>query len=70
MFFILVIDLFFIIFCFFYLFIYSLFFGVGMGLGYIFGCDLISYGLILLNLRICVLMVLAKESVFRLRYFF
>ena len=38
-------------------------------MGYIFGCDLISYGLILLSLWICVLMVLARESVFRLRYF-
>jgi NADH-ubiquinone oxidoreductase chain 4 len=34
------------------------------GLGYIFGCDLISYGLIFLSLWICVLMVLARESVF------
>jgi NADH-ubiquinone oxidoreductase chain 4 len=39
------------------------------GLGYIFGCDLISYGLILLSLWICVLMVLATESIFRLGYF-
>jgi len=37
-------------------------------LGYIFGCDLISYGLILLSLWICVLMVLARESIFRLGY--
>jgi hypothetical protein len=32
-------------------------------------CDLISYGLILLSLWICVLMVLARESIFRLGYF-
>jgi len=38
-------------------------------LGYIFGCDLISYGLIFLSLWICVLIVLARESVFRLGYF-
>nr|QXT44266.1 NADH dehydrogenase subunit 4 [Apicotermes occultus] len=38
-------------------------------LGYLFGCDLISYGLILLSLWICVLMILASESVFRSGYF-
>lgn len=38
-------------------------------MSYIFGCDLISYGLILLSLWICVLIVLARESVFRLGYF-
>nr|AIY61758.1 NADH dehydrogenase subunit 4 [Synacanthotermes sp. TB-2014] len=38
-------------------------------LGYFLGCDLISYGLILLSLWICVLMVLASESVFRFFYF-
>nr|QXI86599.1 NADH dehydrogenase subunit 4 [Astalotermes sp. D JRA-2021a] len=38
-------------------------------LGYFFGCDLISYGLILLSLWICVLMILASESVFRSGYF-
>ena len=38
-------------------------------MGYIFGCDLISYGLILLSLWICVLMVLARESIFGLGYF-
>ena len=42
-------DLFFIIFInFIYLFIFS--FGGGGGLGYIFGCDLISYGFVLLSL--------------------
>nr|URX53223.1 NADH dehydrogenase subunit 4 [Rugitermes laticollis] len=34
-------------------------------LSYMFGCDFISYGLILLSFWICVLMVLASESVFR-----
>nr|QXT44214.1 NADH dehydrogenase subunit 4 [Astalotermes sp. A JRA-2021a] len=38
-------------------------------LSYFFGCDLISYGLILLSLWICVLMVLASESIFRSNYF-
>nr|YP_009351204.1 NADH dehydrogenase subunit 4 [Sphaerotermes sphaerothorax]AQP28834.1 NADH dehydrogenase subunit 4 [Sphaerotermes sphaerothorax]URH16562.1 NADH dehydrogenase subunit 4 [Sphaerotermes sphaerothorax] len=38
-------------------------------LSYLFGCDLISYGLILLSLWICVLMILASESVFRSFYF-
>nr|YP_009351685.1 NADH dehydrogenase subunit 4 [Ruptitermes arboreus]AQP30387.1 NADH dehydrogenase subunit 4 [Ruptitermes arboreus] len=38
-------------------------------LGFVFGCDLISYGLILLSLWICVLMVLASESIFRSGYF-
>lgn len=51
-----------------YLFFFPYFFCWG-GLGYIFGCDLISYGLILLSLWICVLMVLARESVFRSGYF-
>jgi hypothetical protein len=36
-------------------------------LGYFFGCDLISYGLILLSLWICVLMI--RESIFRSCYF-
>nr|YP_009351607.1 NADH dehydrogenase subunit 4 [Hirtitermes hirtiventris]AQP30057.1 NADH dehydrogenase subunit 4 [Hirtitermes hirtiventris] len=51
-----------------YLFFFPYFFCWG-GLGYVFGCDLISYGLILLSLWICVLMVLASESVFRFKYF-
>ena len=51
-----------------YLFFFPYFF-CWSGLGYIFGCDLISYGLILLSLWICVLMVLARESIFRLSYF-
>jgi len=51
-----------------YLFFFPYFF-CWSGLGYIFGCDLISYGLVLLSLWICVLMVLARESVFRLGYF-
>nr|AQP30313.1 NADH dehydrogenase subunit 4 [Astalotermes cf. obstructus RDCT140] len=45
------------------------YFFVWGNLGYFFGCDLISYGLILLSLWICVLMILASESVFRSGYF-
>ena len=63
------IDLFYNTFYFFYLFLFVSFFCCWGGLGYIFGCDLISYVLILLSLWNCFLMVLAKESVFRLRYF-
>jgi hypothetical protein len=33
------------------------------GLGYVFGCDCISYGLILLRLWICVLIIMVRESV-------
>nr|YP_009350723.1 NADH dehydrogenase subunit 4 [Silvestritermes heyeri]AQP27649.1 NADH dehydrogenase subunit 4 [Silvestritermes heyeri] len=58
--------MFFISFVFFFSFPYFFCWG---GLGYIFGCDLISYGLILLSLWICVLMILASESVLRYNYF-
>nr|QXT44006.1 NADH dehydrogenase subunit 4 [Astratotermes hilarus]QXT44019.1 NADH dehydrogenase subunit 4 [Astratotermes hilarus] len=51
-----------------YMFFLPWFFCWG-SLGYFFGCDLISYGLILLSLWICVLMILASESVFRSGYF-
>nr|AQP29027.1 NADH dehydrogenase subunit 4 [Nasutitermes matangensis]AQP30502.1 NADH dehydrogenase subunit 4 [Nasutitermes matangensis] len=51
-----------------YMFFFPYFFCWG-GLAYIFGCDLISYGLVLLSLWICVLMILASESIFRLGYF-
>nr|YP_009351659.1 NADH dehydrogenase subunit 4 [Procubitermes undulans]AQP30239.1 NADH dehydrogenase subunit 4 [Procubitermes undulans] len=51
-----------------YLFSFPYFF-CWSSLGNMFGCDLISYGLIFLSLWICVLMVLASESVFRLNYF-
>nr|URX53288.1 NADH dehydrogenase subunit 4 [Glyptotermes sp. 11 AB-2022a] len=39
-------------------------------LGFMFGCDYISYGLILLSFWICVLMIMASESVFRSFYYF
>nr|URX53949.1 NADH dehydrogenase subunit 4 [Cryptotermes sp. 5 AB-2022a] len=52
---------------------FSFFFGFPcfMGwsnLGYIFGCDYLSYGLILLSLWICVLMIMASESILRSFY--
>nr|UQJ75100.1 NADH dehydrogenase subunit 4 [Comatermes perfectus] len=47
-----------------FFFIFPCFMGWS-GLGYIFGCDYISYGLILLSFWICVLMITASESIFR-----
>nr|QWQ55581.1 NADH dehydrogenase subunit 4 [Conocephalus gladiatus] len=38
-------------------------------LSYLFGCDVLSYGLILLSFWICALMITASESVFRHKYF-
>nr|WNH42435.1 NADH dehydrogenase subunit 4 [Neoperla socia] len=37
-----------------------------MNLSYFMGCDVLSYGLLLLSFWICVLMVMASESVYRL----
>nr|AVN68253.1 NADH dehydrogenase subunit 4 [Rhabdoblatta sp. RHA] len=51
-----------------YLFMFPFFFCWG-GLSYILGCDYISYGLILLSIWICVLMMTASESIFRYKYF-
>nr|URX54014.1 NADH dehydrogenase subunit 4 [Glyptotermes sp. 14 AB-2022a] len=45
------------------------YFMVWGNLGYLFGCDYISYGLILLSFWICVLMVTASESVLRSGYY-
>nr|YP_010875365.1 NADH dehydrogenase subunit 4 [Pycnoscelus surinamensis]AVN67966.1 NADH dehydrogenase subunit 4 [Pycnoscelus sp. B103]WGW15112.1 NADH dehydrogenase subunit 4 [Pycnoscelus surinamensis] len=39
------------------------------GLSYMFGCDYISYGLIFLSIWICVLMIMASESINRVVYF-
>ena len=50
-------------------FLFLFFFFFWGGLGYIFGCDLNSYSLILLSLWICILMILARESIFCLDYF-
>nr|URX52756.1 NADH dehydrogenase subunit 4 [Kalotermes sp.] len=38
-------------------------------LGFLFGCDFVSYGLILLSFWICALMIMASESVFRSGYY-
>nr|YP_010946903.1 NADH dehydrogenase subunit 4 [Salganea incerta]WGO57660.1 NADH dehydrogenase subunit 4 [Salganea incerta] len=39
------------------------------GLGYIFGYDYISYGLILLSIWISILMIMASESIYQVKYF-
>nr|URX53468.1 NADH dehydrogenase subunit 4 [Incisitermes minor] len=60
-------SLFFVVsFSFFFFFPY--FMGWG-SLGNMFGCDIISYGLILLSLWICVLMIMASESILRSFYY-
>nr|URX54443.1 NADH dehydrogenase subunit 4 [Cryptotermes penaoru] len=60
-------SLFFIIsFSFFFAFPYFLGWG---NLGYLFGCDFLSYGLILLSFWVCVLMVMASESILRSFYY-
>nr|QWL25016.1 NADH dehydrogenase subunit 4 [Cryptotermes brevis] len=53
---------------FFFVFSFPFFLGWG-NLSYIFGCDCISYGLILLSFWICVLMIMASESILRSFYF-
>nr|URX54183.1 NADH dehydrogenase subunit 4 [Neotermes sp. 5 AB-2022a] len=53
---------------FFYFFSFPYFMGWG-NLSYAFGCDCISYGLILLSFWICVLMITASESIFRSSYY-
>nr|URX53975.1 NADH dehydrogenase subunit 4 [Marginitermes hubbardi] len=44
-------------------------FMVWSGLGCLFGCDYISYGLILLSFWVCVLMIMASESILRSSYY-
>lgn len=51
-----------------FIFLYPYYYCWG-GLNYIFGCDYMSFGLIMLRLWICVLIILARESVFRINYF-
>nr|AVN68191.1 NADH dehydrogenase subunit 4 [Lamproblatta sp. LA male] len=51
-----------------FLFCFSYFFCWG-NLSYIFGCDYLSWGLILLSIWICVLMIMASESIFRFNYY-
>nr|AIY62031.1 NADH dehydrogenase subunit 4 [Glossotermes oculatus]URH16510.1 NADH dehydrogenase subunit 4 [Glossotermes oculatus] len=53
-------------------FLFLFFFPSGLGwgsLGYLFGCDVVSFGFVLLSLWICVLMVLASELVCRSSFF-
>nr|YP_009754269.1 NADH dehydrogenase subunit 4 [Anterastes babadaghi]QGL09064.1 NADH dehydrogenase subunit 4 [Anterastes babadaghi] len=38
-------------------------------LGYFFGCDVLSYGLILLSFWICALMITASESIYRIKFY-
>nr|URX53197.1 NADH dehydrogenase subunit 4 [Cryptotermes mangoldi] len=59
-------SLFFII-SFLFLFTFPCFMGWS-GLSYMFGCDYLSYGLILLSFWVCVLMILASESILRSLY--
>nr|UQJ75269.1 NADH dehydrogenase subunit 4 [Pterotermes occidentis] len=51
-----------------FFFVFPYFMGWG-SLGNVFGCDNISYGLILLSLWICVLMIMASESILRSVYY-
>nr|URX53390.1 NADH dehydrogenase subunit 4 [Incisitermes cf. incisus] len=60
-------SLFFII-SFFFFFVFP-YFSVWSNISYIFGCDCVSYGLILLSFWICVLMITASESILRSFYF-
>nr|YP_010946331.1 NADH dehydrogenase subunit 4 [Anisolampra panfilovi]WGO57049.1 NADH dehydrogenase subunit 4 [Anisolampra panfilovi] len=51
-----------------FMFMFPYFFCWGE-ISYMFGCDYISYGLILLSMWICVLMITASESIYRNNYF-
>nr|AVN67944.1 NADH dehydrogenase subunit 4 [Parcoblatta uhleriana] len=51
-----------------FMFMFSYYF-CWSGISYLFGCDYISFGLILLSLWICVLMIMASESVYHHMYF-
>nr|UXD79085.1 NADH dehydrogenase subunit 4 [Stolotermes victoriensis] len=51
-----------------YLFYFPYFFCWG-NISYLFGCDYISFGLVLLSFWICVLMVMASEGINRFGYF-
>nr|YP_010946890.1 NADH dehydrogenase subunit 4 [Sorineuchora formosana]WGO57647.1 NADH dehydrogenase subunit 4 [Sorineuchora formosana] len=53
-----------------FVFIFSFsYFGVWCNVGYFFGCDYISFGLIILSLWITILMILASELIYFLNYF-
>nr|YP_010946474.1 NADH dehydrogenase subunit 4 [Chorisoserrata biceps]WGO57192.1 NADH dehydrogenase subunit 4 [Chorisoserrata biceps] len=59
--------IFFLMFLFLFNFSGNYYFG---SVSYIFGCDYVSYGLILLSIWICVLMLLASSSLYNLNFFF
>nr|WGO57985.1 NADH dehydrogenase subunit 4 [Pseudophoraspis clavellata] len=63
-----VIQMMLFLFSFMYMFMFPYFF-CWVGLNYMFGCDYISYGLILLSMWICVLMLTASESINQYNYF-
>lgn len=52
-----------------FMFLFSYFYIWG-NVSYLFGCDYISYGLILLRIWICILMIMARESIYYLNYFY
>nr|YP_010528208.1 NADH dehydrogenase subunit 4 [Scythropia crataegella]UXW64402.1 NADH dehydrogenase subunit 4 [Scythropia crataegella] len=39
-------------------------------LSYMFGCDILSYGLILLSIWICSLMIMASENLYKLKFYY
>nr|AVN68232.1 NADH dehydrogenase subunit 4 [Phyllodromica sp. Phil] len=51
-----------------FMFLFSYFYMWG-NMSYLFGCDYMSYGLILLSIWICILMIMASESIYYLNYF-
>jgi NADH-ubiquinone oxidoreductase chain 4 len=62
------VQFFFFFVCFVYIFCFRYFF-CWCNISYIFGCDYVSYGLILLRFSICVLIILSREGVHRFGYF-
>nr|WNG77933.1 NADH dehydrogenase subunit 4 [Elephantomyia inulta] len=49
--------------------IYNIYLNYWMNISYYFGCDVISYGLILLSIWICGLMLMASENIYRFNNF-
>ena len=52
-----------------YFYIFILFYFCWGEIGYIFGCDIISFGLVILRIWICVLIIMARESIYHYNYF-
>nr|YP_009967180.1 NADH dehydrogenase subunit 4 [Chalcidica minea]APO08598.1 NADH dehydrogenase subunit 4 [Chalcidica minea] len=44
-------------------------FNLFSNLSYMIGCDIISYGLILLSIWICILMIMASENLYKMKFF-